>query len=1159
MSDKRALVCAPHMPDFDRQSGSKRLFDFIEFLRDDAWSVTFLAENAVGQESYVDALQQRGVIVRTQANADVESLIKSGHFDLALLSFWYVAEWLLPIIRRLSPRTRILVDSIDLHFVRDARRSRLPGRADGYHHLPDFEDTSESSREIRIYAESDGVLTVSQREADILTGLLREPDKVSVVPDGENLERSILPFARRQGILFIGNFLHPPNVDAIDYFCEEIMPRLDLSLLAEHPLSIVGNQLDDRLIQRLANLFHIRFVGWVPSVLPYLQHARISVVPLLYGAGTKRKLIQALMVGTPTVSTSIGIEGLDLANGEHVLVADDPTAFADSVARLLIDEQLWNRLVIQGRERIVASHTRDQMRSHFLKAIDSALSKVTLPMWRSPGEYERSKKLQSLHSLGIQSYEFVEAILPADATFIVAGIGNRQPFRRGQQWRLQQLLQNVQAYYPVNSREAIDHLEPSMARGGVYVLFPPAAFWWLRHFPELRQYLEVRYDRILDDKRGIIYGPRPIGQSLVEEVRMAVPAKLIFERLHPPLPRASDTNARPRFTVPETVEDIRASVPIKSLIERLRPLLPSASVTSAGQAKAKVLVVGVYLADKPNNAEAIVSLFAESAQYEVTQCWAALGRGPCSGRLRDATKIEVDEPTPKFVLINQILAQTNLDVYEYLLLCDDDIRLPDRFLDRFLSLQARLDLRLAQPARTSSSSIDHPIVQQQRGVVARETLFVESGPVVSAHRSIYDLLMPFDLTSPMGWGYDNIWSYRLSKAGLKMGIIDAFPVEHSMRGQAVHYSSEEAHRGRNKLLEAHPHRSLEDCFKVLSIITDQARPMNYSRVKNPRISVVIPTFNRASLLRTALDSLVRQNIPSDMYEVVVIDDGSQDATFELCMQFSAHTGLRYYRIEHSGKSAAKNLGIFLSSAPLLLFFDDDDIADRGLLAEHLDAHLAHPQESIAVLGHTAWTPGLRITPVMRYVTNVRGFLFSYGNLANGQMLDFTYYWASRSSCKRSFLANNRIFSPLFEPVEDIELGYRLAKLGLQVKYWRHAQQHMNRAITFEGFCQRCERQGRAYFHFARVHGEDPIVEYYCKVQGAEARWAAWERSLPSKVARVRELEFVLGAGNLDQNDSLLSELYSLYEWCFNAYKTKGIVESMQCSRIPRVPDSVRPR
>ena len=104
-------------------------------------------------------------------------------------------------------------------------------------------------------------------------------------------------------------------------------------------------------------------------------------------------------------------------------------------------------------------------------------------------------------------------------------------------------------------------------------------------------------------------------------------------------------------------------------------------------------------------------------------------------------------------------------MYDYVLLVDDDVDLAAGFLDVFLDAQSALRFGLAQPARTATSSSAYPIVAQHPGLVGRETRFVEQGPVLSIHRSVLADIVPFDLRSPMGWGYENIWTARLDGPG----------------------------------------------------------------------------------------------------------------------------------------------------------------------------------------------------------------------------------------------------------------------------------------------------------------------------------------------------------------------------------------------------------
>jgi cellulose synthase/poly-beta-1,6-N-acetylglucosamine synthase-like glycosyltransferase len=325
----------------------------------------------------------------------------------------------------------------------------------------------------------------------------------------------------------------------------------------------------------------------------------------------------------------------------------------------------------------------------------------------------------------------------------------------------------------------------------------------------------------------------------------------------------------------------------------------------------------------------------------------------------------------------------------------------------------------------------------------------------------------------------------------------------------------------------------------------------------PLISVIIPTFNRADLLQASLESLANQTLPKHCYEIIVVDDGSTDGTRELCQAFSLRVRLKYLRIDNSGISAAKNLGIFASRGSILLFFDDDDIADRNLLLQHLKSHESNAGERIAVLGYTTWAPSLPVTEVMNYITEIGHFLFSYSDLKEGQTLDYTYFWGGRSSCKRSLLVKHGVFNQKFRfGSEDIELGYRLTKFGLKVIFNRKALQYMNRPVTYHEFCRRCEKQGVSQYMFSQLHAE-PEIQQYCQVIDADSKWHNIEQTLEEKISRVGEIERLLGSQSAERS-VLLDELWGLYRFTFNAFKVKGIIETravsyqMSCQFVERL-------
>jgi glycosyltransferase involved in cell wall biosynthesis len=320
---------------------------------------------------------------------------------------------------------------------------------------------------------------------------------------------------------------------------------------------------------------------------------------------------------------------------------------------------------------------------------------------------------------------------------------------------------------------------------------------------------------------------------------------------------------------------------------------------------------------------------------------------------------------------------------------------------------------------------------------------------------------------------------------------------------------------------------------------------------SPIISVVMPTYNRADLLRDTLQSFAAQTMDVDDYEVVVIDDGSTDDTAGVCKNFSSKMRVKYFRMGHVGTASVKNLGIFACSGVLILFFDDDDTASEDLLWEHVRAHQSHPQEHIAILGYTAWAPSLPVSEVMHYLTDIGQYLFSYRNLHDGQLLDFHHFWTGRISCKRKFLARNHVFDQSLDVYEDVELGYRLSLHGLQILFHRNAVSHMNRPLTYDMFCRRCEGQGTSLWRLSRLHA-DPVIQEYCGVEGVEGRWQDVRDMLDGNVRRVHELQQDLLTITDDVSRELvLDELHNLYRETFDAFRVKGIWEATR----QHVPDA----
>jgi glycosyltransferase involved in cell wall biosynthesis len=164
---------------------------------------------------------------------------------------------------------------------------------------------------------------------------MTDPARISVVPTGVDT-RAFRPAVRNESpqpeVLFLGSMDWEPNIDAVRFFCDAVWPRVRAAV-PEARFRVVGRN-PPPSVQRLA-ADDIEIAGRVPSVNEHLHRAAVFVVPLRVGGGTRLKIYEAMGAAKAVVSTSIGAEGLDVHDGEDIVIANDPATFASNVVRLL--------------------------------------------------------------------------------------------------------------------------------------------------------------------------------------------------------------------------------------------------------------------------------------------------------------------------------------------------------------------------------------------------------------------------------------------------------------------------------------------------------------------------------------------------------------------------------------------------------------------------------------------------------------------------------------------------------------------------------------------------------------------------------------------------------------------------------------------------------
>jgi GT2 family glycosyltransferase/SAM-dependent methyltransferase len=352
-SGPHVLVVDHRVPMPDHDAGSLRMWRLLETLRELGCRVTFAPENLVRIDPHTRDLQELGVEVLYSPASIAEEIATTGaHLDLAILSRPYIAAQHMHALREHAPGATIAYDTVDLHFVRERRRAEL-----GEAHAEAKADTMREL-ELGLVRGSDVTIVVSDEERAVLEA--EAPgSRVLVIPVVNEIASEIAPLDRRRGVLFVGGFEHPPNVDAALFLAQEVMPRV-WQRIGDVPVTIVGPHPNEE-VQALAGP-NVDVTGWVEDLQPLIDGARLMVAPLRYGAGMKGKVTQSLGAGLPVVTTPTGAEGLGAEDGAELLIGCDAAQLAEQVVRAYTDDELWRTLSARGQDVVRRTASIELMR-----------------------------------------------------------------------------------------------------------------------------------------------------------------------------------------------------------------------------------------------------------------------------------------------------------------------------------------------------------------------------------------------------------------------------------------------------------------------------------------------------------------------------------------------------------------------------------------------------------------------------------------------------------------------------------------------------------------------------------------------------------------------------------------------------------------------------
>ena len=341
----RLLIIDQKIPQPDNDSGSIRMMAIIQILVEMGFGVTVLALRLAPSEPYLSTLREMGVeVLDGRINFSQEIARLAPYLSAAILSRPDEAQLTYDLMREFGPQVPLIYDTVDLHFVREARRAELEGDnavaqiAEAYRKL-----------ELGLVEKCDATFVVTPAEKTMLEELV--PGKtISVV---SNIHRDLPPgpgFEGRHNLLFVGNYEHLPNIDAVEWFVAEILPIIRRTL-PEISLSVVGANLPDRLAALAGD--GVDIVGWVKDLRPFYDQARVVVAPLRFGAGIKGKVGEAAVHGVPVVASPMAIEGTYFISGQDLLCAESSEQFANDVVSLYQDQATWEKFSNNARSAIL--------------------------------------------------------------------------------------------------------------------------------------------------------------------------------------------------------------------------------------------------------------------------------------------------------------------------------------------------------------------------------------------------------------------------------------------------------------------------------------------------------------------------------------------------------------------------------------------------------------------------------------------------------------------------------------------------------------------------------------------------------------------------------------------------------------------------------------
>jgi GT2 family glycosyltransferase len=256
------------------------------------------------------------------------------------------------------------------------------------------------------------------------------------------------------------------------------------------------------------------------------------------------------------------------------------------------------------------------------------------------------------------------------------------------------------------------------------------------------------------------------------------------------------------------------------------------------------------------------------------------------------------------------------------------------------------------------------------------------------------------------------------------------------------------------------------------------------------LSVVLCSAGRPQAVRRALEAFRRQTLSPEAFEVLVVADPNDHLAREAAAACDGRPAIRLVPAPGEGIAARRNRGVSEARGRIVLFADEREVADAGLLSAHAEAHRRNPEVELAVLGRTSLSKELARDPLMHFAVEWGCFLHAYPYVNDGDVLDFRSFWPDRCSVKRELLVRHGGFDPRFRRGDDhAELGFRLTPHGFRVLHAAAARSTLVDGYAFDELCAWLRDLGASRYLFSKLHVARAVRE----ATGVELARNLWSR------------------------------------------------------------------